>query len=126
MKILWYLLLLIHFLLLFWAVGGYIEMFTSNVPWKPYTNPDFPFWVLLLHWGVVLFASVIFIYGYLTRWSKTPQVMTFAYGLMAGVCVIETFGFMTSTTKYLAMGAEFLAYFLILLLLYKSHYFNRK
>jgi hypothetical protein len=123
MQILGYLLVAIHFFLFFWAAGGFMEMSIDKVPWKPFTNPEFPFWLLIIHWGSVLFASVGFIYGYLTHWIKTPQVMTIGYGLMAVVCVIETFGYMTSKTKYLAMGAEFTAYILILLLLYKSSHF---
>ncbi len=123
MQILGYILLTIHFLLFFWAVGGFIEMIFDNVPWKPFTNPEFPFWVLVIHWGSVLFASVSFIYGYLAHWNKTPQIMTIAYGLMALVCIIETFGYMTSKTKYIAMGAEFMAYIIILFLLFKSSYF---
>lgn len=50
--------------------------------------------------------------------------MLIAYFLMAAVCVVETFGFMTSDFKYPAMTAEFTAYILILFLLYKSNYFS--
>lgn len=120
-----YALILVHAILLLWSAGGFLEMVLSEVPWKPFTNPEFPNWVLVIHWSSVLFASVIFLYGYFTQWSKTPQVMLVAYGLMALVCVIETFGYMTSKTKYLAMGAEFLAYTVILILLFKSTYFIR-
>lgn len=118
-----YVLFIIHCVLLLWSVGGYLEMILSQVPWKPFTNPDFPVWVLIIHWGSVLFASVVFIYGYITHWSKTPQLMVVGYGIMALVCVIETFGYMTSKTKYLAMGAEYVAYAVILLLLFKNSYF---
>ncbi|HMQ06010.1 MAG TPA: hypothetical protein PKC30_01860 [Saprospiraceae bacterium] len=123
MQILGFALLIIHFILFFWAAGGIVEMIYYKVPWKPLTNPAFPPWVLVIHWGSVLFASVCFIYGYLTQWVKTPQIMALAYSLMALVCIIETFGYMTSKTKYLAMGAEFAAYITILFLLFKNHYF---
>lgn len=43
--------------------------------------------------------------------------MAIAYGLMALVCVIETFGYMTNENKYLAMGAEFTAYIIILIII---------
>lgn len=122
MQYIGYILVLVHVFLLFWSTGGFFEM-VFNVPWKPFTNPEFPAWVLIIHWGSVLFASVSFLYGYFAQWSKTPQIMAFAYGMMAIVCIIETFGFMTSKTKYLAMGAEFLAYTIILLMLFKSKYF---
>lgn len=118
-----YILLTIHFILFFWAVGGVFEMVLPKVFWKPYTNPDFPDWVLVIHWGSVLFASTTFIYGYFIKWSKTPRIMLVGYGLMALVCVIETFWFMTSSSKYLAMTAEFFTYTVILLLLFRNHYF---
>lgn len=123
MQYIGYLLIVIHGFLLLWAAGGFLEMILPKVPWKPFTNPDFPTWVLVIHWSSVLFASVSFLYGYFAQWSKTPQVMTVAYSLMALVCVIETVGYMTSKTKYLAMGAEFLTYTVILLLLFKNRYF---
>ncbi len=122
MHIIGYILLAIHFLLFFWAAGGTIEMIFDQVPWKPFTNPEFPFWVLVIHWGSVLFACVSFIYGYFTHYSKTPQIMAIGYGLMALVCIIETFGYMTSKTKYIAMGAEFMAYIIILILLFNNSY----
>jgi heme A synthase len=123
MQYLGYVLILVHGFLLLWAVGGFIEMITPSVPWKPFTNPEFPTWVLIIHWSSVLFASVSFLVGYINQWSKTPQIMTIAYVLMALVCVIETFGYMTSKTKYLAMSGEFLAYTVILLLFFKGKYF---
>lgn len=123
MHIIGYVLFFIHVILLLWGTGGFIEMVASKVPWKPFTNSEFPFWVLLMHWGTVLFAAVTFIYGYVSHWEKTPYIMIVAYGLMAIVCVIETFGFMTSKTKYIAMTTELVAYTTILLLLFRSNYF---
>lgn len=123
MQYIGYLLVVVHASLLMWSVGGFLEMLLPKVPWKPFTNPEFPVWVLIIHWSAVLFAAAVFLYGYFTQWHRTPQIMTIAYVLMAIVCVIETFGYMTSNTKYLAMGAEYLAYLIILLLLYRSTYF---
>lgn len=123
MKFSGYVLFAIHLLLGVWSLGGFIEMLLDDVPWSPFTNPQFPNWLLLFHWGSVLFASVSFCYGYLTHWPKTPLYMSVAYALMALVCVVETFGYMTSDSKYLAMAAEYAAYIFILFLLYKSDYF---
>ncbi|MCC5918589.1 MAG: hypothetical protein JJU02_14805 [Cryomorphaceae bacterium] len=124
MQILGYLLIITHFVLFFWATGGFLEMIFDNVPWRPFTNLEFPVWVLVIHWSSIGIASVVFIYGYFTQWvAKTPQMMTLAYGFMAMVCVVETFGFMTNKTKYIAMGAEFAVYTAILLILFKSSYF---
>lgn len=118
-----YLLLLIHIFLLLWSTGGMIEMISTKVPWTPYTNLDFPRWLLPIHWGSVIITSIGFLFGYLTAWSKTPEFMLAAYTMLFTICVIETFGFMTSQTKYVAMTAELGTYTVILLLLYKHKYF---
>lgn len=98
-------------------------MVLPRVFWEPYSNSAFPDWVLIMHWGAVFFASNGFIYGYLKRWRKTPYIMAYAYGLMALVCLVETVGFLTNSTKYIAMGVEYILYILILLMLFRSTYF---
>jgi hypothetical protein len=112
-----YLLLTFHIVLWLWAVGGMMEWLLPDVPWPPYSNPDFPEWLLFFHWLGVIIAATGFIYGYLTRWKNTPKFMIFGYSLMAAVCVTETFGYMTSHTKYLALGLELSAYIILLLIL---------
>jgi len=109
--------------LFLWSAGGAIEMLSAKVPWTPYTNLDFPEWLLPLHWGSVLVTSTGFLYGYFTRWSKTPEFMFGAYLMLSVICIIETFGFMTSQTKYLAMASELVTYTVILLFLFKHKYF---
>jgi heme A synthase len=121
-KVLGYALVAVHIFLAGWSVGGFIELLTPKVPWKPFSNPEFPKWVLLFHWGTILFAAGIFLFGYFTRWKLTPHVMVVAYGLMAVVCVVETFGFMTSKYKYIAMALEYIAYIAILLLLFGASF----
>jgi hypothetical protein len=92
------------------------------VPWPEYSNPDFSRTLLFFHWTAVLIASTGFLYGFVTRWQLTPKFMLFGYGLMAMICVIETFWYMTGDYKYIAMIIEFAAYFLILLLLHNNHF----
>ena len=92
MQYLGYLLVLIHAALLLWASGGALELLLPNVPWKRFSNPDFPTYILIPHWSVVLYASIGFLYGYFTHWSKTPQFMLIGYSFMMLLCVIETFG----------------------------------
>lgn len=118
-----YLLVLIHIFLLLWSAGGTVELISSKVPWTPYTNLDFPKWLLPIHWGSVLITSTGFLFGYFTRWSKTPEFMLATYTMLFTICVIETFGFMTSPTKYFAMGAELVTYTVILTILFKHKYF---
>lgn len=98
-------------------------MFSDKVPWTPFTNLDFPKWLLPIHWGSVIIASSGFLIGYFTAWSKTPECMLASYTMLFTICVIETFGFMTSQTKYFAMVTEFVTYTVILAVLFKNKYF---
>ncbi len=98
-------------------------MISINVPWTPYTNLDFPNWLLPIHWGAVIITSIGFLMGYFTKWSRTPEFMLAAYTMLFTICVIETFGFMTSSTKYIAMVAELVTYTAILSILFKNNYF---
>lgn len=125
MQYIGYVLLIVHLCLLVWSSGGFLELILPGVPWQPYTNPDFPNWLLPIHWGSALVTSMGFLYGYFTKWSKTPRFMMFAYATLALLCAIETFWFMTSQTKYIAMITEYVAYTLILFLLFKNTYFVR-
>ena len=118
-----YLLVVVHLILFVWSLGGFLEMMLSSVPWQPYTNLDFPSWLLPFHWGFALITGAGFLYGYFTEWEKTPHFMMVAYGMLALLCALETTKFMTSETKYFAMIAEYIAYRLILLLLFKTTYF---
>lgn len=118
-----YLLVLIHLFLLLWSLGGFIEMSSVKVFWSPFTNADFPDWLLPIHWGSVLISSTGFLLGYFSKWSFTPHFMLAAYTMLFTICVIETFGFMTSSTKYFAMIAELITYTFILISLFKNPYF---
>ncbi len=121
-----YFLVFIHGLLFLWSAGGMVELIFTKVPWTSYTNTDFPKWLLPIHWGSVLIASIGFILGYFTHWSKTPEFMLSAYTMLFTICVIETFGFMTSQTKYYAMIAELITYTIIILLLFNHKYFMER
>ena len=123
MKYLGYVLVAIHMVLLLWSTGGILEMTSIAVPWTPYTNLDFPTWLLPIHWGSVIITSIGFLVGYFTQWRNTPKFMLAAYTMLFTICVIETFGFMTSATKYMAMTAELVTYTAILLILFKHSYF---
>ena len=123
MQYIGYLLVIIHLFLLAWGLGGFTELVFSAVPWKPFTNQDFPTLWLPVHWGSVLITSIGFLYGYFRAWSKTPVFMMATYGMLALVCAVETFVFLTNKTKFVLMGTEYLTYTLILFLLFKSTYF---
>ena len=124
MQYIGYILVVVHLFLLVWALGGFAEFFLSSVPWKPYTNMDFPTWLLPIHWGSALITGAGFLYGYFTAWDKTPYFMLGAYLFLSILCAFETFGYMTSESKYVAMITEYIAYTLILFMLFKSTYFT--
>ena len=119
------LLVFIHVFLLLWSGGGAIEMIVPNIPWESYTNSDFPQWLLPIHWGSVIITASGFLFGYFTHWSKTPEFMLSAYTMLFTICVIETFGFMTSSSKYVAMVGELITYSVILVLLFRHKYFEK-
>ncbi len=98
-------------------------MTSLNFPWTSYTNTDFPNWLLPIHWGSVIITSIGFLWGYFSEWKALPNFMLAAYSMLFTICVIETFGFMTSSTRYLAMAMELVTYALILILLFKHSYF---
>lgn len=123
-KIIAFVLVAVHIVLFVWAAGGMIEWSVQKVPWTPFSNPLFPRWLLFIHWFSIIFSSTVFICGYFTNWYKTPDLMVIGYGMMAIVCIIETFGYMTSKTKFLAMGLEFAAYIIILFILYNPNFRN--
>lgn len=116
-------LVLVHIFLFIWSTGGMIELISTKVPWTSYTNLDFPKWLLPIHWASVIITSTGFLIGYFTAWSKTPEFMLAAYTMLFTICVIETFGFMTSQTKYYAMVTELVTYTVILTILFKHKYF---
>lgn len=104
------LLLVVHFALLLWALVGLAEWFVASVPWPRLSNVLFPQWLLLWHWLAILAASAIFLGGYFRCWPFTPKAMVPAYAMMAAVCVVETFGFLTHPLRFVAMALEFSAY----------------
>lgn len=122
-------LLLIHSVLLLWSLVGLAEWFAAEVPWSKVSNAAFPPWLLLAHWLVILGAASIFLVGYARRWRHTPQAMIGAYSAMALVCVIETFWFLSGTSRFVAMGLEYSAYITITALLHRLpayvHHFHQ-
>ncbi len=116
----------LHFVLALWSLVGLAEWFVPDVPWKRLSNPLFPAEILLAHWLSILTASTIFIFGYFLKWRWTPAAMTFGYAAMAGVCAVETFGYLQHKTKFVDMAAEYIAYALILLFLYNSDFMKQR
>lgn len=114
------LLLIIHIVLLFWAIAGLTEWFTSDTPWERLSNPLFSDELLMVHWLSILIASLVFILGFIFKWRFMPAAMIIAYSLMASVCAVETFFFLEHSSRYWDMVIEYVAYLSIILFLYNS------
>lgn len=117
-------LLVVHGILALWALIGFAEWFFPNTPWSRVSNDLFPQDVLFMQWALTLLAAVVFIVGYLVGWSHTPTAMACVYSAMAALCAVETFGYMESDTRFVAMALEYLAYAGILLFLFRSDLFQ--
>lgn len=118
-KLLGVMLVVVHAGLLVWAVIGMIEWLVPEVPWSRLSNPLFPDWLLLLHWLAILTAAAVFLGGYCTRWSRTPVVLAAAYGTMALVCAVETFGYLNHDLRFVAMAIEYIVYLMIIFAIYR-------
>ena len=120
------LLLAVHFGLLLWALVGLLEWFAPTVPWPRVSNTAFPRWLLLLHWLAVMNSAATFLAGYLRRWAGTPRAMMLGYSVMAAVCVVETFWFLSGHGRFVAMALEFAAYIGISVLLLRMPGFTAR
>lgn len=110
----------VHVGLGIWALAGFAEFFSSDVPWPRLSNPLFPDHILLAQWSAVLVCSLVFVIGYLTRRRWLPIAMAAIYAVMAGICAAETFGYLIHDGRFLAMGAEYVIYVAILLFLFRT------
>jgi hypothetical protein len=107
------LLLLVFLAMLAWAVLGSIENVTGLALVVPLQNPDFPAGTQFIHWVLAVSSSATFVFGYALRWQRTPIVMVVLFAMLTTLCFIETFDFMTSDSRYLALALECAAYILI-------------
>lgn len=117
-------LLMVHGVLAFWALVGFIEWFWSSPPWPRISNVLFPRDILFIQWLLIMIAAFVFILGYMLRWQYTPIAMACVYAAMATLCAVETFGYMESDFRFIAMGIEYLAYAGILIFLFQSRVFQ--
>jgi hypothetical protein len=125
-RVLAWLLIAVHVGLGAWAVVGFAELFSSQVPWTPISNPLFSRSMLLLQWSLIGVAATTFIAGYLTRWKHTPVAMLLVYAAMAAVCACQTFFILTSPSRFRAMAIEYVEYAVILAFLFFSSHMRQR
>lgn len=123
-KVITFLLLAVHGILALWAVVGFAEWFWATPPWPRISNAIFPRDILLIQWTLTFIAASVFIGGYILKWPNTPVALACVYAAMAALCAVETFGYMEGTARFVAMGAEYLAYAGILVFLYRIRIFQ--
>jgi hypothetical protein len=113
-------LLLVHTTVALWAAAGLVELTSPPWPWPVVGNPDLPTGVLFVHWLLMLGTGAVFVVGYLCRWSATPAAIAACYAALAAMCTVETFGFLTGASRFVGTAVEYVAYAVLLALLYRG------
>lgn len=117
-------LVVVHGFLVIWATVGFIEWFWDAPPWPRVSNPLFPGDILFMQWTLTLTAGIVFIVGFVLGWPYMPVAMACVYAAMAALCAVETFRYMESETRFVAMGVEYVTYAAILVFLFRSSSFQ--
>ena len=115
-----YFLLLAAFVMFAWGGLGFLEYFFGIAPLMPLQNPTFPKGTQFLHWLLILASGSIYLIGYFARWRSTPFAMVIIYAMLATLCAVETFDFMTNPGRFGSFIFECIAYVGISIYLFHS------
>ena len=115
-----YLLLLAGLVMLIWGSLGFLEYLTGITPLVPLQNPTFLRGTQFIHWLLISTSGAIYLIGYFVRWKHTPFAMVVIYAMLATLCAVETFDFMTNPGRYGSFISECIAYVGISLYLFRS------
>jgi hypothetical protein len=113
-------LLAVHGILAVWALAGFVEWFWATPPWNRISNVLFPRDILFMQWSLSLAGAAIFLIGYAIGWRFMPVALASAYAAMAALCAVQTFAYMESEHRFLALGLEYVAYAAILTFLFRT------
>ncbi|MEE4203807.1 MAG: hypothetical protein V2I45_09255 [Halieaceae bacterium] len=102
-----------------WGVFGFIEYF-FRFSIIPLQNPDFLPGTQFLHWLLITSSGVVLLFGFVTKWRRTPTAMLVMYAMLGTMCFIQTFDMMTSQSRYLAYGIEIALYVAISSFLFRA------
>ena len=105
--------------MLIWGIFGFLEYF-FNFSIIPLQNPDFLKGTQFLHWLLITASGVVFLFGFITKWPRTPTAMLVIYAMLGTMCFIQTFDMMTSQNRYIAYTSEVILYIAISIFLFRS------
>ena len=115
-----YLILFASSVLFGWGLLGMLEYLFGFAPLMPLQNANFPAGTQLVHWILILGAGTTYLVGYFTRWKHTPFAMVVLFAMLATLCAIETFDFMTRPDRYSAYAREVTYYVIMSVFLLRS------
>lgn len=115
-----HLLLLAAVVMLSWGILGFLEYFSEIALLMPLQNSTFPPGTQLLHWFLITLSGSVYLLGYLLKWKYTPMAMIVIYAMMATMCFIQTFDFMTNPSRYTDFVRECIYYVVISVYLLRS------
>lgn len=107
----------LHLGLAVWAALGIVEFLTPGRIDFGLANAHFPDWMQALHWLAISAGAGAFLLTLHAFPRARMPAMIAGYGLMAGVCLIQTLHFLQHPGKWRDMGLEYAAYLIILWLL---------
>lgn len=103
-----------------WGVLGMLEYLTGASPVMALQNPTFPPGTQFLHWVLITAFGAVFLIGYATRWHLTPFAVVVLFAMLATMCFIQTFDFMTNSYRFAAFALECVLYLAIATYLLRS------
>jgi len=106
--------------LLVWGVLGMFEYVTGTPAVVLLQHPAYPAGLQFLQWTLLIAFGASFLIGYATRWPYTPLAVIVTFAMLAAMCFIQTFDFLTNDFRYLAFVMECIAYVVISIYLLRS------
>jgi len=115
-----YIIIAIAAFLLAWGVLGMAEYVTQAALVIPLQNPAFPPGIQFLQWVLLIAFGTVFLVGYAARWRHTPFAVSVIFAMLATMCFVQTFDFLTNDSRYIGLVLECIAYLAIATFLFRS------
>ena len=108
-----HLILLASVVMLSWGVLGFLEYLFGLQLLMPLQNVSFPKGTQFIHWVLITLSGACYLLGYFFRWKYTPLAMIVLFAMLATMCFIQTFDFMTNPSRYADLVRESTYYLVI-------------